>query len=111
MADSRPKEFKAYRDAMKYAKDLAQRNGSTRYVGPLKAGVWVVGTHRQLHDELGLEPLVRVSSTRYVRRKAAELAEIYTYWRNTGSISGTAKRYQCSESTVYRIIHINRSHK
>lgn len=106
MADNRPKEFKSYPDAITYATRLAYDHGGTRYVGPLGPGRWLVGTYNQLHTQMGLEPLVQVGTGRRVRRTQEAQKEIYIYWRNTGDISKTAKKFDCSESNVYRIIHI-----
>lgn len=105
MADNRPKEFTSYKEAMKYAEYLSHTHCGVRYVGPVRAGVWVVGTYGQLHKQMGLAPLVAVGKPRKVRRTPEEQYQIYTYWRNTGNIKATAKKFQCTENNIYRIIH------
>ena len=111
MADNRPKQFTSYEAACDYAKDLAFRNASTRCVGLFKPGLWLVGTVRQLSEEMGLALLVRFGTSRQLRRKQEEQDQIFTYVNNTGNVRKTAKKFNCSESNVYRIIaqHRNKS--
>lgn len=111
MANSRPAHFTSYEAAYKYAKDLAFRQGAVRAVGLFKPGQWLVGTVRQLGEEMGLEPLVRVGTARQVRRTLEERKQIFTYVNNTGDVKKTAKKFGCSESNVYRIIQEMRNKK
>lgn len=111
MANSRPAQFTSYDAACRYAKDLAFRQGAVRAVGLFAPGKWLVGTVRQLGEEMGLEPLVRFGTARQVRRTLEERKQIYTYVNNTGDVKKTALKFQCSESNVYRIIQEMRAKK
>lgn len=104
MANNKPRSFTSYDKACYFAKDLAYRNASTRAVGLFKPGEWLVGTVRQLREEMGLELLVCFGSERRVRRTQETQQQIFAYVNNTGDIKGAAKKFDCSESNVYRII-------
>lgn len=111
MADSKPKEFRTYKDAYSYAVGLTNGAGSVRYIGALGPSKWLVGTFAQLSTELGLEPLTCVGAAQRMRRTDQQINDIYSYWNEIGDVRRVSKKFGVSIPTVYRIIHAKRDNK
>lgn len=110
--NSQSKAFSKYKDAHDYCVALATKCVEVRAIyaalGHVGGVAYYVGTVRQLKRRFGAGvSLVLVEPYRKVNKKESERREIYVYYcnlRGANAIKRTAKQYDISDSSVYRII-------